>query len=123
MNNKTIKHLIIAWLIMIIALIVDMITTVKGLKLGAIEVNPISAFFFTTFGNMGYIYQLFFGGIVFFVILFFLIKFCSWSYEKMQKRKMSDNYKIFLYYLFAGVFVLLELWIIWHNIKIVGGLT
>lgn len=116
--KKTTKHLIIAGLILTIILIVDMITTVEGIKLGAEEVNPIGAFFFS-FGNIGYVYALIFGGIVCFLVLFFLIKFCSWIYEKLAKKKMSDNYKIFLYYLFAGGLVLLESWVIWHNIKVI----
>ena len=73
MNKKITKHLIIAWLISMIILTIDMITTVEGIKLGAEEANLISAAFFFSFGNMGYIYMWIFGGIVLFFSLFFLI--------------------------------------------------
>ncbi len=116
--KKTTKHLIIAWLILMIILTIDMITTVEGIKLGAEEANPIGAFFFS-FGNIGYIYALIFGGIVVFAMLSLLVKLCNWIYEKREKKKMSNKFKILIYYLFTSILILLESWVIWHNIKII----
>lgn len=102
-------------------LAVDMIITVKGIKLGAEEANFIPAFFFN-FGDIGYIYAFVFEIIVIFIGLFLIVKFSSWLYYKMRKEKMSNKFKIFLYYFMAGLFVLLELWVIQNNIKVIAGL-
>jgi len=117
---KLSKHLIIAWLLVMIVLIIDMFTTMKGLALGFEEMNLIAAFFIK-FGNIGYICMLVFGGILAFSVLFFVVNFLSWIYEKLKKEKMSNNFKIFFYYLFASVFIVSELLVIWNNIKLISG--
>ena len=120
-KKKITKHLIIAWLMCVVILAVDMLTTIKGIKLGAAETNFIPAFFFS-FGDIGYLYAFIFEIIVIFIFLVVIVKFCSWLYQKLRKKEMRNNFKIFLYYFMVVVFVLLELWVIQHNIKVIAGL-
>lgn len=120
-KHKIRKHLIIAWLMCVVILAVDMLTTIKGIKLGAEETNFIPAFFFS-FGDMGYLYAFVFEIVVIFIFLIVIVNFCSWLYQKLRKKEMRNNFKIFLYYFMAVVFVLLELWVIQHNIKVIAGL-
>jgi len=120
-KHKIRKHLIIAWLMCVVILAVDMLTTIKGIKLGAEETNIIPAFFFS-FGDIGYLYAFVFEIIVIFIFLVVIVKFCSWLYQKLRKKEMKNNFKIFLYYFMAVIFVLLELLVIQHNIKVIAGL-
>jgi len=120
-KDKINKNTLIAWVIMMIVVTIDMITTVEGIKLGAEEVSPLPAFFFS-FGDIGYIIAWIFEATVIFFVLLYTVKLCSWIYEKIEKKKMGEKFKTFLYYFFAGVFSLLELLVILHNIKIISSL-
>jgi len=112
------RGIIICWLIMMIIFIIDLITTIIGINLGATERNFIARYLFT-FGNIGYIFTLIFGAITILIIFYSIIIIITFLYKKMVGEELPENLKIFMCCLFTSIYVLLELNTIINNIYVI----
>ena len=92
---------LICFIFLLLIHILDVLSTLIGLQLGAVESNPTIAYFFT-FGFFGWVLSSIY--IIFiFILVFIFVELLDWLYEKMTYRETSLSFSTIFYMLFSLV--------------------